>query len=152
MIILYPLLLFLHVLAAMVLVGAAVVMTVVRVRAAGRSGVDADPLVLQLNRLVTPKVARPAMMLTVIAGLSMVAMRRHMDHWAGLGLVLSVGYVLLTVIFLARFERQLAALQATPEPDPARQRSLRRRAAAVALLSVLLLVAVVWAMVYKPNL
>ncbi|HYU01898.1 MAG TPA: hypothetical protein VEK85_16105, partial [Gemmatimonadales bacterium] len=85
------------------------------------------------------------------AGLSMVAIRRHMDHWAGWGLVVSLGYVLLTLIFLSRFERQLAALRAGPEPDSARQRALRRRAAAVALLNLLLLVSAVWAMVYKPT-
>jgi uncharacterized membrane protein len=147
----YQLLLFLHVLGAMVWVGAAVVMTVVRVRAARDSGLEADGLTLQLNRLVKPKVARPAMMLTIIAGLSMIAMRRHMDHWAGWGLVVSLGYVLLTLIFLSRSERQLAALGARPEPDRARQSSLRRRAAAVALFNVLLLVSAVWAMVYKPN-
>ncbi len=147
----YPLVLFLHVLAAMVWVGATVVMTVVRVRAARGSGLEADGLALQLNQLVKPTVARPAMMLTVIAGLSMVAIRRHMDHWAGWGLVVSLGYVLLTLIFLSRFERQLAALRAGPEPDSARQRALRRRAAAVALLNVLLLVSAVWAMVYKPT-
>ncbi len=148
----YPLLLFLHVLAAMVWVGAAVVMTVVRVRTARGSGLEADGLALQLNRLVNPKVARPAMMLTVIAGLTMVAMRRHMAHWAGWGLVVSLGYVLVSLIFLSRFERQLAAIRASPEPDPARQSALRRRAAAVAVLNVLLLVSAVWAMVYKPNL
>ncbi len=147
----YPLLLFLHVLAAMVWVGAAVVMTVVRVRAARGSGLEADGLVLQLNRLVKPTVARPAMMLTVVAGLSMVAMRRHVDHWAGWGLGVSLGYVLLTLIFLSRFERQLEGLRARPELDSARQSALRRRAAAVALLNVLLLVSAVWAMVYKPN-
>jgi uncharacterized membrane protein len=50
----YQFLLFLHVLAAMVWVGAAVVMTVVRVRAARESGLEADGLALQLNELVTP--------------------------------------------------------------------------------------------------
>ena len=147
----YQLLLFLHILAAMVWVGAAVVMMVVRFRGARACGLEPDGLALQLNRVVGPTVARPAMMLAVVAGLSMVAMRRHMDPWAGWGLVVSLAYVLLVLIFLSRFERQLSALRASPEPDLARQHVLRRRAAAVAVLSVLLLVSAVWAMVYKPN-
>ena len=136
--------------------GGAAAMTVLSTRAAGDASAEMSNVLLRQTRIVQQRLLGPAMLLTLVSGIGMVAVLRQMPLWAGWGIVVVIASPLIAATFLRRYGKELIALQngAGPVGDARgeRERVLRRRMAVFAALNLALMLSAVWAMVYKPGL
>ena len=86
----YLLFKFLHVVAAMLWFGGAAAMTVLSTRAAGDASAEMSNVLLRQTRIVQQRLLGPAMLLTLVSGIGMVAVLRQMPLWAGWGIVVVI--------------------------------------------------------------
>lgn len=149
---LYSLLKWLHVLLAMIAVGANITYGL-WIRQAARNPQNL-PFVLRGLKFVDDRVANPAYILLLITGLAMV--------WVG-GLSLTTPWILLSLILygavatigLAGYTptlRQQIGLAETLGPQSQEYLALSRRGTALGIITAILIVAIVFLMVTKPTL
>ena len=151
---LYLWLKFVHVVAAVVAVGGFLALTVLNARIA-RAGEPAAAAALgQQSEVFGRTVLGPAMGILLIAGVWMAGQFGipFTDLWIVWGLVGFVAFILLGVVALGRTGAELGALARTAGPNDPRVTALRQRIAGLGWLSLLVLVSVIWAMIFKPTL
>ena len=151
---LYLWLKFVHVVAAVVSVGGFLALTVLNARIA-RAGEPAAAAALgQQSEVFGRTVLGPAMGILLIAGVWMAGQFGipFTDLWIVWGLVGFVAFILLGVVALGRTGAELGALARTAGPSDPRVAALRQRIAVLGWLSLLVLLSVIWAMVFKPTL
>ncbi|MBI2845294.1 MAG: DUF2269 family protein [Chloroflexi bacterium] len=149
---LYSLLKWLHVLLAMIAVGANITYGL-WIRQAARNPQNL-PFVLRGLKFVDDRVANPAYILLLITGLAMV--------WVG-GLSLTTPWILLSLIlygavatiglagYTPTLRRQIELLE-TYGPQSPEYLGLARRGTALGIITAILIVAIVFLMVTKPTL
>jgi uncharacterized membrane protein len=150
---LYLWLKFVHVTAAVVSVGGFLTLTVLNARI-GRAGEPAAAAALgQQSEVFGRTVLGPAMGILLIAGVWMAGQFGipFTDLWIVWGLVGFVAFILLGVVALGRTGAELGALARSAGPNDPRVTALRQRIAVLGWLSLLVLLSVIWAMVFKPT-
>jgi uncharacterized membrane protein len=143
-----------HVTAAVVSVGGFLTLTVLNARIA-RAGEPAAAAALgQQSEVFGRTVLGPAMGILLIAGVWMAGQFGipFTDLWIVWGLIGFVAFILLGVVALGRTGAELGALARTAGPNDPRVAALRQRIAVLGWLSLLVLLSVIWAMVFKPTL
>jgi uncharacterized membrane protein len=147
----YLFLKFLHVLLAIVAVGANATYGVWLARAARDP--EHTAYTLRSVKFIDDHIANPAYALLLVTGLSMVVVG-HLDlttFWIATALVLYVLAVLLGLfVFTPLFRRQVAALEAEGPMSEA-YRSLAKRARLLGILVSLDVLAIIFLMVTKPT-
>lgn len=148
---LYLWLKFIHVTAAIFWIGGLAALAVASRRSAG--SVDGAKANLPIhNHILGRALIRPAMIVTILAGLTLGHLSGGMAPWAAWGVVVAVATVVVTLAFIRRYERELTELALRGHSDGAREAILRRRISRLGVLNIVLLVSAVWSMVYKPVL
>lgn len=150
---LYPLFKFLHIVAAVFWIGGIAAIGLLNARLARRE----DPTVLaataRQSRFFGAAVAGPAALVTLLAGIAMIAVSgMGFTLWMLWGFAAIVASVVLGATGLRRAgARLIAGLQAA-DGDRSSTAPLQRRLALLNTVNLLLLLSAVWAMVFKPTL
>lgn len=146
----YPFVLFAHVLAAMVAVGANLT-HVLWLRLAGR---DRNRLAFAIGgiRYLDRRLSLPSYAVLIVSGLAMIVSGRwpFSQLWVGLGFGLYVALTYIAIwVFNPAIRRLLAAAEADPRSDGyAREAKFTRLLFAISLGLLLVIVAL---MVFKPG-
>jgi len=151
---LYLWLKFVHVVAAVVAVGGFLALTVLNARIA-RAGEPAAAAALgQQSEVFGRTVLGPAMGILLLAGVWMAGQFGipFTDLWIVWGLIGFVLFILLGVVGLARTGAELGEVARTAGANDPRVGVLRQRMSLLSWLSLLVLLSVIWAMVFKPTL
>jgi uncharacterized membrane protein len=151
---LYLWLKFVHVVAAVVSVGGFLALTVLNARIARAGEPAAAAAMGQQSEVFGRTVLGPAMGILVIAGVWMAGQFGIplSDLWIVWGLVGVMLFVLLGVVGLGRTGAALGEVARTAGVNDPRLGVLRQRMSLLGWLSLLVLVSVIWAMVFKPTL
>ncbi len=149
---LYELLKFLHVLAAAVWIGGAVMLRVQSSRAATMDRERAAALATETSE-VGKKVLMPASILLLVAGLSTAFEGGYglEPLWVKLGLLIYVVSAVAGAVFLGPLYKEVGALQAERGPDDVEVRSRLQRISTLSWVDLGLLVLAVFVMVVKPD-
>ena len=148
----YNLFLFLHIVGAIVWIGASLTLTLLNWRAAATNDRPAMAALARHNAFIGGAVIGPAALLTLVAGVVMVLNARLSFGllWISWGL----GGVLLSILiggfFVGRMGRELGRLAPTAEPGNARVVALQRRIGILSWVNLLVLLSAEAAMVFKP--
>jgi uncharacterized membrane protein len=149
---LFSLLKWIHVLSAIVAVGANLTYGIWLGRSAGRT--DVLPFTLRTIKLIDDRVANPAYVLLLITGLAMVFVLPLplSTPWLLTALVL---YAMLVLVGLAGYtptlRRQIQLLESEGSQSPNYQ-ALARRGTTLGVVLGVLAIAIVFLMVVKPGL
>ena len=148
------LLVFVHVLAAIVWVGGVLALSVLAVRVGRGPDRTTQASLLRLSDRYVRALIAPAGVLTLISGIPLVdemdlSIGTFWIAWGLIGLVLSIALSATVIRSTNERLRQLAEDQST---DQARRLAWQRRATVLYGLNLLILFSVVWAMVFKPTL
>jgi uncharacterized membrane protein len=151
----YPWLLLVHILAAMVWVGGSVVLNIQGSRA--RSSGDSAARVEFARSLafVGPRVLAPAVIVIVIVGVWMVLAGAGWNFgqaWVLAGLALYVVALLIGIVYLGRIGIQLQRSMAEAAADTADARRLLDQWILGSRVVLLVLLITAWDMVFKPGL
>lgn len=149
---LYPLLKWLHILAAIVAVGANVTYGIWLARASRVP--DALPFTLRGIKLIDDRIANPAYVVLLLTGLAMAfhAGMPLTTPWLLVSLVLYALAVLLGLFgYTPSLRRQIQALDSQGFDSPAYQ-AQAHRGTRLGVILVLMAVAIVFLMVAKPGL
>lgn len=148
---LYELLLFVHILAAMIWVGGGILLSIVAARV-DRSGDTAFRLRFSRATAIIGPVAGTAAFVLLGVGIAMVAQNdawRLSQTWIWLALVLFAISVAIGAGYFGRVGKRIeAALEANDVPAADR---LTRQMTIVSRIDLLMLLVVVWLMVAKPG-
>ncbi len=149
---LYELLKFLHVLAATIWVGGAVMLRVQSARASGMDRSRAAELATETSEVGT-KVLMPASIVLLVTGLWTAFEGGYgLDPlWVKLGLAIYVVSAVAGAVFLGPLYKQVGALQAERGPDDAEVGSRLQRISTLSWVDLTLLVVAVFVMVVKPD-
>lgn len=149
---LYELLKFLHVLAAAVWIGGAVMLRVQSSRAKGLDPERAAALATETSEVGT-KLLMPASILLLVAGLWTAFEGGYglEPLWVKLGLFIYVVSAVAGAVFLGPLYKQVGELQAERGPEDAEVRSRLRRISTLSWVDLGLLVLAVFVMVVKPD-
>lgn len=149
---LYLLLKFVHVAAVTIWVGGVVALAVLNAQM-GRSGDAAAMAALgKQSEAFGKTVIGPAMIVVLVAGLWMAGQFGipFTSLWIIWGLVGGVLFIVIGVVAIGRTGAELGQLARTAG-DAATIAALRQRLRLLNALSILVLLSVVWAMVFKPT-
>lgn len=142
---------FIHVAAAMVWLGGSVALTVLNARLTGRLDHDGTAALATQSRTLGSRLFGPAAIVTLLAGLGMVAVADMGGQlWVTWGMGVVLASLILSVVFTRRFAHRLGQLAVDPDPDLEIMAGLRTRLGVTNALNLLLLLSAVWAMVVKP--
>lgn len=149
---LYELLKFVHVLAAAVWVGGAVLLRYQTSRAMALSPARAAELGVEAEE-VGKKVLMPASIVLLVAGLWTAFEGGYglEPLWVKLGLLIYVVSAVAGAVFLGPLYKQVAELRAERGPEDAEIKSRIQRISNLAWVDLGLLVLVVFVMVVKPD-
>ncbi len=149
---LYELLKFLHVLAAAIWVGGAVLLRVQSSRAAGMDRRRAAELATETSEVGT-KVLMPASIVLLVAGLWAAFEGGYglEPLWVKLGLVIYVVSAVAGAVFIGPLYKQVGELQAERGPDDAEVSARLQRISTLSWIDLGLLVLAVFVMVVKPD-
>lgn len=148
----YSLLKWVHVLAAIAAVGANITYGIWLARASSRP--EVLPFTLRGIKIIDDRLANPAYGLLLITGLLMVWEARFQlaTPWILSALILYVALLLLGLLgYTPTLKRQIAVLEASG-PDSEEYRSVAGRGTMFGILLAVLAVAIVFLMVVKPTL
>ena len=148
----YSLLKWLHVLAAITAVGSNITYGIWIGRASTRP--EVLPFTLRGIKIIDDRVANPAYGLLLITGLLMVWVARFQlaTPWILSALILYVALLLLGVLgYTPTLKRQIAVLEASGS-DSEEYRSMAGRGTLLGILLAVLAIAIVFLMVVKPAL
>ncbi|HEX7021811.1 MAG TPA: DUF2269 family protein [Trueperaceae bacterium] len=149
----YTLFKFLHIIGAIVWIGGALSLAVVNTRASRAKDPSALAALAQQSGFYGRALLGPAALLTLIAGIVMVAVSgAGAPLWVVWGLVGVFASMALGGALIGRTTGRLLDLAQAAGSGDERVSGLRRRLAVLNVLNVLLLFSVVWAMVFKPTL
>jgi uncharacterized membrane protein len=150
---LYLLLTFLHIVFAMIWVGGVVMMTafsVLLLRTSDRAFLT--PLT-RYSVLVSARTTGPAAGLTILTGFAAVGVgHTGFPFWVVWGIATFIIAVAVGAVVFRRAGMEFARLLAQPDADEQAVRAGQRRMAVQQVFMVVLLLAAVWAMVFKPTL
>lgn len=148
---LYELLKFVHVLAAAIWVGGAVMLKVQTARALAADRVRAVELATEGEQLGS-KVLMPASIVLLVAGLwgAFEGGYGLEPTWVKLGLIIYVASAVAGAVFIGPLYKQVGELQAERGPDDAEITSRLQRMSTLSWIDLGLLVAAVFVMVVKP--
>jgi uncharacterized membrane protein len=149
---LFLLLKWLHILAAITAVGSNITYGIWIGRASARS--EVLPFTLRGIKLIDDRLANPAYGLLLITGLLMVWVARFLltTPWLLIALILYAALILLGLFgFTPALKRQIAALEEFG-PGSEEYRSVAARGTLLGLVLTVLAVAIVFLMVVKPTL
>ena len=151
---LYNLLKFLHDAGVIVWVGGQVTVGVLNARVARERQASVRAPLAQATRFFGGAVAGPATLVTLVAGIGMVAVGdlSFATLWISWGLAGILVSGLLGGTVIRRAGEQLGSATRHDPPDPGRITMLQARLRALNLLNLVVLFSVVWAMVFKPTL
>jgi uncharacterized membrane protein len=144
----------LHVLAVIVWVGGVLTVNVLQVLAGGGRDRAAQGSLLRLGDLYGRAVIAPAAALTLVTGIVRVEQIDvgYGTFWVVWGLAAVVGSLVLGATMIRATNVELGRLAGEGSPDDPRWSALRRRAATLFAVNLLMLVSAVWAMEFKPTL
>jgi uncharacterized membrane protein len=151
---LHNVLLFIHVLGAIVWIGAGVTLLLLTRRLTAARDMEGFRALSEQSEFFGPKVFAPSAFVTLTAGIWMVAISPAIgfgDAWIIWGLT----GVALSVVFGAVLSERAAAqlhvaTQAEPV-DPGLVATLQGRLSTYSTIDVVILLSVVWAMVFRPG-
>ena len=148
----YNLIKFLHVAAVTVWVGGVVALSVINARLSTAAEPTARLAMIRESQAYGKLIIAPAMGVVLLAGFAMVGIA-HLHPgmlWIWWGLIGLVASVVVAGPVMGRAGAELGRLAGSP--DGPRVGVLQRRLRWLAILNMLLLFSVIWAMVYKPTL
>ncbi|HET9949934.1 MAG TPA: DUF2269 family protein [Longimicrobiales bacterium] len=149
----YRLFTFVHIMAAILWIGGATIMAALSARLARVGEHSALQVVARQNEFVGRALLGPAALITLLAGLALMGLSRlGLPLWMAWGLAGALGSMALGGGYLAVTGRKLAEEARSEQPDRGRMAALQRRLSIGTVLNIALLVSVVWAMVFKPEL
>jgi uncharacterized membrane protein len=144
----------LHVLAVIVWVGGVLTVNVLQVLVGGGRDRAAQGSLLRLGDLYGRAVIAPAAALTLVTGIVRVEQIDvgYGTFWVVWGLAAVVGSLVLGATMIRATNVELGRLAGEGSADDPRWSALRRRAATLFAVNLLMLVSAVWAMEFKPTL
>jgi uncharacterized membrane protein len=149
----YNLFKFLHIVSAIVWIGGVVTVSIITARVAREKDGTVLAALARESRFYGTAVIGPAVGLTLIAGIVMIAVSGlGVPLWVIWGFAAMIVSMALGATLIRRAGEELSQLAATAESGDPRLGALQRRLATLNIINVLLLLSAVWAMVYKPTL
>jgi uncharacterized membrane protein len=148
----YELIVFLHVLAAIVWVGAGVALQVLEVRAQ-RSGPERMRFFGQEAEWLSTRLFMPASFAAVAFGIWAVAIGswKFSDAWITVGFAGFIATIVVGMGLIAPASKKLAQVVAERGPQDSEAQRLSRRMKLASRFNMLVLIAVVFDMVVKPG-
>lgn len=148
----YNLFKFLHITGAIIWVGGLVMVGVINARLARGEDRSTLAAMARQSRFFGAAIVGPAALITLIAGIVMVAVSGlGAPLWVLWGFAAIVLSVALGATFLRRTGTALSE-RLHAGADDSHTKSLQRRLATLNIINLLLLFSAIWAMVFKPTL
>jgi uncharacterized membrane protein len=144
---------FLHIVAAMVWIGGMVTLSVLQARLGGATDRVVQVAMARQSDFFGMAVAGPSAVLTLIAGIGMLAVSNvGAPLWVGWGFGSIVLSIALGATLMRVTRKELGQRLAAAQPDSARLEALQRRLLLLNAVNVVLLLSSVAMMVFKPVL
>lgn len=149
----YTFLKFIHVTSIILLVGGLHIMVILNVRIARMGNAALAGAFMQQGKFLATRIFLPMAFLTFITGIGMVQVagygyQRLWIQWGMGGLIVAV---VVGNAGVGRMTGKLARQLVAGEIDEAGATAMRRKIARIAVLNLLLLLSIVYAMVFKPT-
>lgn len=149
---LYYLLKFVHVVAAMIWFGGFVLVVALNMRMARMADRAGAAALERQGQFLGARVFGPAAILTLLSVATLGVGGLGFPFWAIWGLVAVVLSILLGAVFLTRTGEELGRVLAQGDDQAPRIAALRRRLVRLSYLNGLVLLSAVWVMIAKPTL
>jgi uncharacterized membrane protein len=151
---LYNFYLFLHIVAAIIWLGGAFMVTITNVRLSQQHDRAGLASLGRQGNFYTRSVFMPAAVISLVTGILLtstagISFGALWITWGFTGIIVSI---VLGAVLIRRTIEELGRLAAAPASNGARIGTLQQRVLLLSALNLLVLFSVVWGMVFKPTL